>query len=406
MRVLIFVLVVIIALQGIWICYREAGCSERCEARDHAQILTVTSQSVLFADASNAVSVPPRELPPRELPPRELPPRELSQHPPITLPSINSTPTSQSNLPLSQDNFLSTAPSASNQLSTPTSQSNLVLSPPSHSNSLSLTAPTEVSSSQSKLPAPALQYLIFIVVLSTSTKKGRDARRVIRKTWIQKCQHRVPPILVKFAIGTDGLSHSENEELINEDKIHNDLLLLTNLHDTYNNLTRKVLYSFLWANQNINFLYLLKTDDDSFVFVDELYKEVYHYYQAGTKKLYWGHFTMREKVRTHRRSKWAEYNWFLCDHYLPYAFGGGYVISADLIHNIAITADFLQLYHNEDVSVGVWLSAYKIQRKNDGRFQTGIMNGNMKRCKAHTCILVTALALPAMYRFHLATLKS
>ena len=396
MRVLIFVLVVIIALQGIWIFYREAGCSERCEARDHAQIFTVTSQSsaVSFADASNAGSIPPREL---------------SQHPPITLPSnLLSTPTSQSNLVLSQDNFLSTAPSESNLLSTPTSQSNLVLSPPSHGNSLS-TAPSEsnlVSSTQSNLPAPALQYLIFIVVLSTSTKKGRDARHVIRKTWIQKCQHRVPPILVKFAIGTDGLSHSENEDLINEDKIHNDLLLLTNLHDTYNNLTRKVLYSFLWANQNINFLYLLKTDDDSFVFVDELYKEVYHYYQAGTKKLYWGHFTMREKVKTRRSSKWVEYNWFLCDHYLPYAFGGGYVISADLIHNIAITADFLQLYHNEDVSVGVWLSAYKIQRKNDGRFQTGIMNGNMKRCEGHTCILVTALALPAMYRFHLATLKS
>ena len=376
MRVLIFVLVVIISLQGIWIFYREAG-SERCEARDgHAQILTVTSQSsaVSLADANNAGSVPLREL---------------SQHPPITLPSSQlSTPTSQNNLPLSQNNFSSTSPSHSNALSTAPSESNLV------------------SSNQSNLPVPAVQYLIFIVVLSTSTKKGRDARYAIRKTWIQKCQHRVPPILVKFAIGTDGLSHSENEELINEDKIHNDLLLLTNLHDTYNNLTRKVLYSFLWANQNINFLYLLKTDDDSFVFVDELYKEVYHYYQAGTKKLYWGHFTMREKVKTRRRSKWAEYNWFLCDHYLPYAYGGGYVISADLIHNIAVTADFLQLYHNEDVSVGVWLSAYKIQRKSDGRFQTGIMNGNMKKCEAHSCILVTALGLPAMYRFHLATLKS
>ena len=375
MRVLIFVLVVIISLQGIWIFYREAGCSKRCEARDgHAQILTATSQSsaVSLADASNAGSVPLREL---------------SQHPPITLPSSQlSTSTSQNNLLLSQDNFLSTAPSHSNALSTAPSESNLV------------------SSGQSNLPVPAVQYLIFIVVLSTSTKKGRDARYVIRKTWIQKCQHRVPPILVKFAIGTDGLSHSENEELIAENKIYNDLLLLTYLHDTYNNLTRKVLYSFLWANQNINFLYLLKTDDDTFVFIDELYKEVYHYYQAGTKKLYWGRITMKSKVLT--RNKWAESNWFLCDHYLPYAFGGGYVISADLIHNIAVTADFLQLYHNEDVSVGVWLSAYKIQRKNDGRFKTGIMNGNRERCEAHSCILVTALRLPTMYRFHSATLKS
>ena len=368
MRVLIFVLVVIIALQGIWIFYREAGRSERCEARDHTR--------TFMKSQSSAVSFPD---------PWSLPPRELPQHvltPPIILPSKSnlSTPTSQSNL-------VSSPPSHGNFLSTPTSQSNLVSSPPSH------------------LPAPVPQYLIFIVVLSTSSKKGRDARYVIRKTWIQKCQNRVPPILVKFAIGTDGLSHSENEELINEDKIHNDLLLLTNLHDTYNNLTRKVLYSFLWASHNIKFLYLLKTDDDTFVFVDELYKQTYQYYQAGTKKLYWGHFTMNQKVKKRPRSKWAEYNWFLCDHYLPYAFGGGYVISADLIHKIASMADYLQLYHNEDVSVGVWLSAYKIQRKNDGRFRTGIMNGNMEKCEAHTCILVTALSHPSLYRFHLSTSK-
>ena len=380
MRVLIFVLVVIIALQGIWIFYREAGRSERCEARDHTRIF-VKSQS-------SAVSFPDA----RSIPPRESVPQHVLT-PPITLPSKSnlSTPTSQSNLvmsPPSHRNFLSTAPSESNLLSTSTSLSNLVTTPPSN------------------LPAPAPQYLIFIVVLSTSSKKGRDARYVIRKTWIQKCQNRVPPILVKFAIGTDGLSHSEKEELINEDKIHNDLLLLANLHDTYNNLTRKVLYSFIWANQNIKFLYLLKTDDDTFVFVDELYKQTYQYYQAGTKKLYWGHFTMNQKVKKRPRSKWAEYNWFLCDHYLPYAFGGGYVISADLIHNIASMADYLQLYHNEDVSVGVWLSAYKIQRKNDGRFRTGIMNGNMEKCEAHTCILVTALSLPSMYRFHLSTYKS
>ena len=404
MRVLIFVLVVIIALQGIWIFYREAGRSERCEARDHTRIF-VKSQS-------SAVSFPDA----RSIPPRESVPQHVLT-PPITLPSPTSHGNFLSTAP-SESNLLSTAPSESNLLSTSTSQSNLVARPTSHSNFLS-TAPSEskllsTSTRQSNLamtppsnlPAPAPQYLIFIVVLSTSSKKGRDARYVIRKTWIQKCQNRVPPILVKFAIGTDGLSHSEKEELINEDKIHNDLLLLANLHDTYNNLTRKVLYSFIWANQNIKFLYLLKTDDDTFVFVDELYKQTYQYYQAGTKKLYWGHFTMNQKVKKRPRSKWAEYNWFLCDHYLPYAFGGGYVISADLIHNIASMADYLQLYHNEDVSVGVWLSAYKIQRKNDGRFRTGIMNGNMEKCEAHTCILVTALSRPSMYRFHLSTYKS
>ena len=112
----------------------------------------------------------------------------------------------------------------------------------------------------------ASHYLIFIVVLSTSSKEGRDFRDTIRKTWAQDCHNRAPPILVKFSIETLGLSPSEMDNLAAEDKVHGDLLLLGNLHNTYSNLTRKVLYSFLWADQNINFSYLLKTNDDTFFF--------------------------------------------------------------------------------------------------------------------------------------------
>ena len=180
--------------------------------------------------------------------------------------------------------------------------------------------------------------------------------------------------MVKFSIGTFGLSPSEVDNLAAEDQVHGDLLLLENLHDTNSNLTRKVLYSFLWADQNLNFSYLLKTDHNTFVFVDNLYNEVYRFYQDGVNKLYWGNFVRGSEVMTNPQSKWAEPNWFLCDHYIPYAYGGGYIISADLIHKIAITSDYIQLYNNEDASVSVWLSAYQIQRKADKRFCTARYN--------------------------------
>ena len=243
----------------------------------------------------------------------------------------------------------------------------------------------------------APHYLIFIVVLSTSTRKGRDARDTVRRTWAQDCRNRSPPLLVKFAIGTLELSSSETEDLSAEDKTYGDLLLLTNLHDSYN-LTRKVLYSFLWADQNVKFFYMLKVDDNTYVFVDGLYKAAYRYHQDGINKLYWGHFNWKGSVKDHTQTKYAEYNWFLCDHYLPYAYGGGYVISADLIRKIAITADCLQLYNNEDVSVGVWLSAYKIQRKEDKHFCTKpSVNHN---CTAHACLLLTAVTKQEMYKLH------
>ena len=270
----------------------------------------------------------------------------------------------------------------------------LVLSLSSALSSHVLFTPPSSESSSSTAP----HYLTFIVVLSTSTKGGRAARDTIRKTWAQDCHNRTPPILVKFSIGTLGLSPLEMDDLAAEDKVHGDLLLLGNLHDTYSNLTRKVLYSFLWADQNLNFSYLLKTDHDTFVFVDNLYDEVYQFYQDGVNKLYWGHFVRRARVITNPKSKWGEQNWFLCDHYFPYAYGGGYVISADLIHKIAITSDYLQLYNSEDVSVGVWLSAYQVQRKADKRFRTAHYNDH--NCPAHACLLLTAVTHQEMHKLH------
>ena len=97
-----------------------------------------------------------------------------------------------------------------------------------------------------------------------------------------------------------------------------------------------------------------------FVFADDLYNEAYCYYQNRINN--WGHSKHKSPMITINipNNKWAEHNWFLCDHYLPFAIGGGYIISANPIHKITITSDYLQLYNSEDISVSVWLSAYKI----------------------------------------------
>ena len=315
---------------------------------------------------------------------------------------------------------LSSGTSLSNsELSTPSRESNSP-APSSHkpSQALSNYKPSLASSSESS-PSPAPfgkdslssttssegtssrspHYLIFIIVLSTCSKGGRDARDTIRKTWAQDCRNKVPPVLIKFAIGTVGLSSSEIGNLTAEDKVHGDLLLLTNLHDAYSNITRKVLYSFVWADQNVNFSYLLKVDDDTFIYMDDLHKEAHRYYQNGVNRLYWGRYSLKEHPITTPNHKWAEQNWFLCDHYLPYAFGSGYIISADLIHKIAFNADYLQLYNNEDVSVGVWLSAYKIQRKDDWHFHHFQYPQSYEKCLEHSCWFITTTP-QNMYKLH------
>ena len=114
----------------------------------------------------------------------------------------------------------------------------------------------------------------------------------------------------------------------------------------------------------MNFSYLLKCDADSFVRLDRLAKELSK--RPSTKDFYWGNIVTEAVPR--KAGKWAEHNWFLCDHYLPYAMGAGYVISSNLVHRIAVNSEGLQLYFCEDVSVGLWLSPFNIERKHDIRF--------------------------------------
>ncbi len=59
-------------------------------------------------------------------------------------------------------------------------------------------------------------------------------------------------------------------------------------------------------------------------------------------------------VRT--TGKFAEKKWFLASTYIPYALGAAYILSGDLVKKIAQNSLSLMQYHNEDVSVSVWIS--------------------------------------------------
>ena len=213
-------------------------------------------------------------------------------------------------------------------------------------------------------------YMLAVMVISSPD--GKDRRRAIRETWKKGYEAVDSSVAIKFVIGTLDLPESDMASLQSEHAMYKDLVLLHTLKDDYRNLTRKVLYTLVWVNEQLQFSYLLKCDDDTYVCVNAVLSELRR--RRSTESLYWGYFTGRNRPLS--KGKWAEHNWFLCDHFLPFAMGGGYVISADLVQRVARNADGLQLYSNEDTSVGVWLSPYKAERKHDTRFNTeGISRG-------------------------------
>lgn len=222
---------------------------------------------------------------------------------------------------------------------------------------------------------PTSDNLLLVVLIFTSAK-NTDRRDCIRETWLSFAQSR--QVSHHFVIGTTGLSSVEIKQIENENNLHHDLLLLRELKDTYSNLTLKLLQSLVWisdiATYGHHFEYLLKVDDDSFVRLDLLYDELIdkhvHFKERSSDPvlLYWGYFDGRAHVK--QRGQWKESKWFLCDRYLPYALGGGYVISKHLVHFLANHSRHLAMYQSEDVSLGVWLAPLAINRLHDIRFDT------------------------------------
>ena len=116
----------------------------------------------------------------------------------------------------------------------------------------------------------------------------------------------------------------------------------------------------------MNYSYVLKCDDDTFVIPDKIEKELLQ--RNSSQGLYWGFFDGRNHPE--KKGKYVEQNWKFCDGYFPYAWGGGYVLSADVVHRIAVNADGLIVYNLEDVSVGAWTVSFHIERKHDIRFHS------------------------------------
>ena len=80
-----------------------------------------------------------------------------------------------------------------------------------------------------------------------------------------------PPMMVKFVIGTLSLP-LELANLETEEHTHQNLLFLSSLKESYHNPTRKVLYTFQWADQHLRFPYL--ATDDSYVCLNMMTQEL------------------------------------------------------------------------------------------------------------------------------------
>ena len=234
-------------------------------------------------------------------------------------------------------------------------------------------------------------YLLLVLIHAKADDRAR--RDAIRQTWVSDFRGLLnPPVQYRFVVGADGLSLNLVGMLLSEAERYGDMIILEEVQDSHLSLSRRTIDGFTLALENFKFKYIMKCDDDTFVdlprVASELQRRQYH------ERFYWGFMMGANTV--HFYGRYAESEWSLCDKYLPYAVGGGYLISRDLAELLAANHRHLKQYVCEDVSVGVWLAPYNIERRHDSRFNT---EASSRGCK-HIFLVSHKVSPSDMYQMY------
>ncbi len=208
-----------------------------------------------------------------------------------------------------------------------------------------------------------------LLVLAHSSPDSRQERDSIRETWLS-ANRRQRLYTARFVVGLANLSSQQLNDLACENKKFGDMVLFHDLNDTKKEYSssEKLLFSFIWAEENVRYKYIFKVTDRTFAILEVILNDLRK--RENNKDFVWGFFAGGVEVTHEDHLK--ESDWFLCSHYLPHPQGGGYVISKSIVSMLRTMAPVLQHYAHDDIALGVWLSPFKgVEYFHDVRFNTG-----------------------------------
>ena len=205
-------------------------------------------------------------------------------------------------------------------------------------------------------------FLLIMVPILFSSIESRD---LIRSTWYKGFRDS-EDVMLRYIMGVNGLNDLQINKLHEENKTHGDLVFLDNFTEGIWALTNKTIALMKWATENVDFTYLMKCDDDTFVYVHNIIRELKR--RSTTKRLYYGMIMYDNKPIHNIEDKWRDLKWNISKKYLPFARGGCYILSEDLVHLLVRQRHRLWRHHLEDVAVGLWLAPFDYERRNDRLF--------------------------------------
>ncbi|KAL9424173.1 hypothetical protein AB3S75_036122 [Citrus x aurantiifolia] len=197
---------------------------------------------------------------------------------------------------------------------------------------------------------------LFIGVFSTANNFKR--RMAVRRTWMQYTEVRSGTVAVRFFVGLHK-NQIVNGELWNEARTYGDIQLMPFV-DYYNLITWKTLAICIFGTDVVSAKFVMKTDDDAFVRVDEVLTSLKRI-NVHSGLLYG---LINSESRPHRN---PESKWYISleewpeETYPPWAHGPGYVVSHDIGKAVykRYKEGRLKMFKLEDVAMGIWIADMK-----------------------------------------------
>ncbi|GMI99237.1 galactosyltransferase1 [Hibiscus trionum] len=197
---------------------------------------------------------------------------------------------------------------------------------------------------------------LFIGVFSTANNFKR--RMAVRRTWMQYPAVKSATVAVRFFVGLHK-NQIVNEELWSEMKTYGDIQLMPFV-DYYDLITWKTVAICIFGTEVVSANYVMKTDDDAFVRIDEVLATISK--ENVRNGLLYG--LINYDAQPHRN---ADSKWYISPEeypertYPPWAHGPGYAVSNDIAKAVYTKhkEGSLRMIKLEDVAMGIWISEMK-----------------------------------------------
>ncbi|KAH9684007.1 Hydroxyproline O-galactosyltransferase GALT3 [Citrus sinensis] len=208
------------------------------------------------------------------------------------------------------------------------------------------------------LKAPLISRKRLVMLIGVfSTGNNFERRMALRRSWMQYPAVRSGDVAVRFFIGLHK-NRQVNFELWKEAQAYGDIQIMPFV-DYYSLISLKTIAICIFGTKILPAKYIMKTDDDAFVRIDEVLSNLK---EKPSNGLLFGLMSYDSSPQRDKDSKWYISNeeWPHSS-YPPWAHGPGYIISRDIAKFIVQGHQErdLKLFKLEDVAMGIWIEQFK-----------------------------------------------